>query len=108
MAVMTAPGVPDAMQYVLLPMYVGFSNIMSCAVFRGVALGVYHDKDAALALAALDTEPRVFETDTTVQGGGGGQMTMTSDSAICGSGSMVLGTALEEMMLEESRGSGFV
>ncbi|KZP28290.1 hypothetical protein FIBSPDRAFT_852798 [Athelia psychrophila] len=109
LVVMTASGVPDSMQYILLPAYVGFTNIMSCAVFRGVALGVYHDKDAALALAELDKERKVFITDTESENGGSGQqMTLTSDSAICESGGMRLGTVLEGTLLEESGGSGFV
>ncbi|KAF7970857.1 hypothetical protein HWV62_22752 [Athelia sp. TMB] len=41
--VMTVPGVPATMACILIPAYVGLTNIMACAVFRGMALGVYED-----------------------------------------------------------------
>ncbi|KZP31040.1 hypothetical protein FIBSPDRAFT_850031 [Athelia psychrophila] len=109
LVVMTASGVPNSMRYILLPAYVGFTNIMACVVFRWVALAVYHEKDAALALAGLDKELKMFVTDTGSKNGESGrQMTLTSDSAIRESGGMRLGTVLEGTLLEESGGSGFV
>ncbi|KAF7968182.1 hypothetical protein HWV62_31696 [Athelia sp. TMB] len=40
LVVMCAPNVPRASHFVLVPFYAGFTNMMACRVFRGVARGL--------------------------------------------------------------------
>lgn len=106
---MTAPSVPAPMQYILLPAYVGFTNIMSCVVFRGMALGVYVNKDAAYVLEALDTETTAFGDEVGLPGGGRGRgrrdniSSLTFDSIITnrGGNAGVVEIVLEEFPLKE-------
>ncbi|KZP28288.1 hypothetical protein FIBSPDRAFT_947870 [Athelia psychrophila] len=100
LVVMTAPGIPAAMQYILLPAYVGFTNIMSCVVFRGMALGLYVDKDAAHVLEALDTGTVDFGR------GRGSRCSLAFDSIVTSRdrGVGVVEIVLEELPLNERGG----
>lgn len=41
-----SPLVPRNQRFILITSYVGFTNIMACRVFRGVALGMIYTEDS--------------------------------------------------------------
>lgn len=59
----SSPSVPSSLHYLFIVIYNGFTTMMACRVFRGVALGRIEDSSAQLGItstriaAAMQLEP---------------------------------------------------